>query len=106
MLKIRFSRLPQHRVFDYTPMYYNKEKEERGMRVEMKQRDRGESVDSQFTSEERIRKGFQYKRSAARRAKSKGKGLYALRLVAIIGILMYLFVKFWDNNALETIFGL
>ena len=28
MIKLRFSKLPQHRKFNYIPVYYNKEKEE------------------------------------------------------------------------------
>jgi len=90
------SRLPEHRRFQYTPRYYDADKEDLERRVKMAKTDREKE---QLEQEFRIRDKFghvrmnrqQYSRLQHQKVMSKVRFLFILNILLLIAL--YIFVK-------------
>lgn len=104
MLGLRFSRLPKHRKYSYTPVYYNEEKEELHARVEQIKREMGEVKSTEESAKENIRKAFSVANRPERYAKAPLNRFYNLRILMIAGLLGLIFVKLLNSDSLGSIF--
>jgi hypothetical protein len=100
-------KLPRHRQFDYKPLYYNPDKEERQKRREFLSMERGHTSIAESNSEERMRYAFKQKRNPRKMGKSRSKDAisYGLRLAIIIIGLLIVAYKYLNTEAIQTIFG-
>lgn len=104
MINLRFSRLPKHRKFNYTPAYYDEAKEELHARVDDIKREMGETVHTQDSVEQNIRRAYKAKQTNNRYGTAPGQKLYTLRIAAIAIILTVIFYYLWNSNLLKIIF--
>lgn len=90
-----FSKINKHRQFHYTPMYYSPEKEDLDKRVQMAKVKYGmEEGEEELKREMRIRSQFKESRSAMDSFK---KWNSSIRLVVILGIILYLSYLVFSN---------
>ena len=94
MFGLSFSRLPKHRKFGYTPIYYDEQAEELKNRVENIKREMGESVSTQKSTETNIRNAFQSRKNAERFSALPSQKYFGLRVVVIALVLGFAFYKF------------
>jgi len=81
----RFFKIPRHRIFNYQPIYYNPEQEDRKARIEMIKREMGvknEDGDFKTSIQRGSIKNFYHKVSKERKQSN-------LRLVLIIVFLLF-----------------
>ncbi|MBT6234674.1 hypothetical protein N9811_02165 [Bacteroidia bacterium] len=104
MINLRFSRLPKHRKFNYTPVFYDEDKEELHARVDDIKREMGELEHTRDSVEENIRRAYKAKQVNNRYGTAPGKKFYSIRVFGIAIMLGILFYYLWDSNVLETIF--
>ena len=83
----RFIKLPGHKQFNYTPRYWDPEKEEREERIRQIKHEMGIEVPSD-PNRTTIRRGAF--RSAARKQKLKASRSSNIRLLVILAVLMFL----------------
>ena len=102
MINLRFSRLPKHRKFKYTPVYYDEQKEELHARVQEVKREMGEIKIDEDKAKANIRKLYKAKQNSQRYG-SISKKSYLLRLGTIILVLVAIFYKLLNSNLLEFI---
>lgn len=102
MINLRFSRLPKHRKFKYTPVYYDEQKEELNARVQEVKREMGELKTYENRAKENIRKLYNAKQNSHRYG-TTSKRNYLLRLGAIILVLCAISYKLLNSNVLEFI---
>ena len=102
MINLRFSRLPKHRKFKYTPVYYDEQKEELHARVQDVKREMGEIKTDENSAKESIRKLYKAKHNSQRYGSFSQKN-YLLRLGAIILVLIAIFYKLINSDILEFI---
>ena len=105
MINLRFSKLPRHRKFNYSPVYYNGEQEELHARVDDIKREMGEKTHTQDSAKENIRRAYQAKQVDTRYGTIPSQKYYSLRLALIASVLGVIFFYLWDSNLLETIYG-
>lgn len=105
MINLRFSKLPRHRKFNYSPVYYNEQEEELHARVEDIKREMGEKTSTQDSVKENIRRAYKAKQADTRYGTIPSQKFYGLRIVLIASILGVIFYYLWDSNLLEIIFG-
>ncbi len=85
----QFTKINRHRSFDYTPMYYNPEKEELDNRIKAIKEEMGEgSDDSSVDREARLRSQFR-QNSSSLSYKSKNMSS-TVRMIIILGLVLYL----------------
>jgi hypothetical protein len=85
----QFSKINRHRNFDYTPMYYNPEKEDLDNRVKAIKEEMGEkSESSDVDREARLRAQFK-QNSNTLSYKSKNMSS-TIRMMIILGLVLYL----------------
>ena len=83
-----FSKINRHRNFDYTPMYYNPQKEELDNRVKAIQQEMGgESDDEGVDREVRLRAQFK-QNTETLSYKSKNRSS-SIRMMIILGLILY-----------------
>lgn len=104
MLGLRFSRLPKHRRYSYTPVYYNEEKEKLDAQVERIKREMGQIKSDEQSAKENIRRAFNTTERKERYAKAPLQKFYSLRIVMIASILGLIFLKLLNSDSLGTIF--
>lgn len=102
MINLRFSRLPKHRKFKYTPVYYDEQKEELHARVQEVKREMGEIKIDEDKAKANIRKLYKAKQNS-QRYRSISQKSYLLRLGTIILVLVAIFYKLLNSNILEFI---
>ena len=102
MINLRFSRLPKHRKFKYTPVYYDEQKEELYARVQDVKREMGEIKIDEDKAKANIRKLYKAKQNSQRYGSIPQKS-YLLRLGIIILVLVAIFYKLLNSNILEFI---
>jgi len=102
MINLRFSRLPKHRKFKYTPVYYDEQKEELHARVQEVKREMGEIKIDEDKAKANIRKLYNAKQNSQRYGSISQKS-YLLRLGTIILVLVAIFYKLLNSNILEFI---
>lgn len=102
MINLRFSRLPKHRKFKYTPVYYDEQKEELHARVQDVNREMGEIKTDENSAKENIRRLYKAKQNSQRYGSFSQKN-YMLRLGAIILVLMAIFYKLINSDVLEFV---
>ena len=102
MINLRFSRLPKHRKFKYTPVYYDEQKEELHARVQVVKREMGEIKSNENSAKENIRKLYKPKQNSQRYGSFSQKN-YLLRLGAIILVLIAIFYELINSDILEFI---
>lgn len=102
MINLRFSRLPKHRKFKYTPVYYDEQKEELHARVQDVKREMGEIKIDEDKAKANIRKLYKAKQNSQRYGSIPQKS-YLLRLGIIILVLVAIFYKLLNSNILEFI---
>ena len=102
MINLRFSRLPKHRKFKYTPVYFDEQKEELHARVQDVNREMGEIKTDENSAKENIRRLYKAKQNSQRYGSFSQKN-YMLRLGAIILVLMAIFYKLINSDVLEFI---
>ena len=102
MINLRFSRLPKHRKFKYTPVYYDEQKEELHARVQEVKREMGEIKIDEDKAKANIRKLYKAKQNS-QRYRSISQKIYLLRLGTIILVLVAIFYKLLNSNLLEFI---
>lgn len=105
MKGIRFSKLPKHRKFNYSPVYYDEAKEELHNRVDDIKREMGELPYDDAAAKNNIRKAFQAKQTPNRFGTVSDNKVYNLCVAIIACILGVIFYYLWDSNLLEIIFG-
>ncbi len=105
MKGIRFSKLPKHRKFNYSPVYYDEAKEELHSRVDDIKREMGELESDTESVKNNILKAFQAKQSPKRFGTVSNTAIYNIKVVSIAIILSIIFYYLWDSNLLEIIFG-
>jgi hypothetical protein len=104
MLGLRFSRLPRHRKFSYTPLYYDEDKEKLHAHVDRIKREMGEMPSDQKSVEENIRRAFREKQGPDRYSANPLAKFYSLRILLIASILGLVFYKLLESDFLVTIF--
>jgi hypothetical protein len=104
MFGLNFSKLPSHRKFSYTPLYYNEEKEELHARVQQIKREMGDEAYTQDSVESNIRSAFNAKKSNNRYA-MPSKRFYGAKILGIALVLGFVFYKVLNSNLIEIIFG-
>jgi hypothetical protein len=102
---LKFSKLPRHRKFNYTPVFYDEAQDDLHERVLEIKREMGEIERDGDSVKQNIRKAYKAKQSATRYGTAPGAKLYGLRIVLIAIILGVIFFYLWDSNLLEIIFG-
>lgn len=105
MFGLSFSRLPKHRKFSYSPIYYDEQAEELKTRVENIKREMGETVSTQKSAETNIRNAYQSRKSADRFSALPSQKFYGFRVIVIALVLGFAFYKFLNSNLIEIIFG-
>lgn len=105
MIGLKFSKLPRHRKFNYSPVYYNEAEEDLKSRVGDIKREMGELAHDSDSAKNSIRKAYKEKQVSNRYGTAPGAKLYNLRVVIIAAILGVIFYYLWDSNLLEIIFG-
>ncbi len=105
MFGLKFSKLPNHRKFSYTPLYYNKEKEDLKSRVETIKREMGEAEPSKESTQENIRSAFAARKTVDRFGSHPSQRFYGLKILVIASILGLVFYKVLNSNLIEIIFG-
>ena len=103
MIKLRFSKLPQHRKFNYIPVYYNKEKEELHAHVNDIKREMGELEKTEDSVKNNIRKAYQSKFADARYHNSQASRYYNLKIAVLVLLLSLISIKLWNSNFIEII---
>ena len=104
MLGLRFSRLPKHRKYSYSPLYYNEEKEKLDAQVQRIKREMGESVSSEEVAKDNIRRAFGTVNRKDRHASNPLQRFYSVRILLIASILGLIFFKLLNSDSLGTIF--
>ena len=97
-MKVRFTKLPKHKRFDYTPRYYNEQKE----RLEERKR-QIEAQQSEKKTREDINISFRRSSSYDKKYRARHLMMANIRLVVILGLiiaLMYYFFIHLDNFTL------
>lgn len=105
MINLRFSRLPRHRKFNYSPVFYDESKEELHTRVDDIKREMGELKQDSNSIKDNIRRAYKTKQTDTRYGTIPSQKYYGLRLLAIISILSIISYKLWNSDVLEIIFG-
>ena len=105
MINLRFSRLPHHRKFNYTPVFYDESKEELRARVDDIKREMGELEHDSDSVKANIRRAYKTKQIDTRYGTIPSQKYYSIRIVAIVSILTVISYKLWNSNILEIIFG-
>jgi hypothetical protein len=105
MINLRFSRLPRHRKFNYSPVFYDESKEELHTRVDDIKREMGELKQDSNSVKDNIRRAYKTKQTDTRYGTIPSQKYYGLRLLAIISILSVISYKLWNSDVLEIIFG-
>jgi hypothetical protein len=105
MINLRFSRLPRHRKFNYTPVFYDESKEELHSRVDDIKREMGELEHNTDSVKSNIRRAYKTKQTNTRYGTIPSQKYYGLRIVAIASILAVITYNLWDSDILEMIFG-
>lgn len=105
MINLRFSRLPRHRKFNYSPVFYDEPKEELQARVDDIKREMGELKQDSNSVKDNIRRAYKAKQTDTRYGTIPSQKYYGLRLLAIISILSVISYKLWNSDVLEIIFG-
>lgn len=105
MINLRFSRLPRHRKFNYSPVFYDESKEELHTRVDDIKREMGELKQDSNSVKDNIRRAYKTKQTDTRYGTIPSQKYYGLRLLAIISILSVISYKLWNSDILEIIFG-
>lgn len=103
MFGLNFSKLPRHRKFDYSPIYYDPSKEDLHERVTRAKVEMGEVDSTQDLAENNIRRAFERKKNINRYAIPSPKH-YRLRLIVIATVLTILFYKLLTSNVLDSVF--
>ena len=103
MINLRFSKLPQHRKFNYIPVYYNKEKEELHAHVNDIKREMGELEKTEDSVKNNIRKAYQSKFADARYHNSQASRYYNLKIAGLVLLLSLISIKLWNSNFIEII---
>lgn len=85
-----FFKLPKYSVFNYQPLYYDPEKERREARRKELRIERGKDIDidSELSTEERIRGRMRYRIPPVKRAKRNSN-------YRLLGILSFLLLLVW-----------
>lgn len=104
MLGLRFSRLPKHRRYSYTPVYYNEEKEKLHAQVARIKREMGEVKSDEQTAKDNIRRAFNTEERKERYAKAPVQRFYSLRILLLASLLGLIFFKLLKSDSLGTIF--
>ena len=105
MINLRFSRLPRHRKFNYSPVFYDESKEELHTRVDDIKREMGELKQDSSSAKDNIRRAYKTKQTNTRYGTIPAQKYYGLRLLAIIAILSVISYNLWNSSILEIIFG-
>lgn len=105
MFGINFSKLPRHRKFTYTPMYYDEQSEELKFRVEQIKREMGSEEYTKESTEQSIRSAFKARKSAERFSGLPSQKYYGLKILTIAFVLGFVFYKVLNSNLIEIIFG-
>ena len=97
VMKLRFTKLPKHKAFDYKPRYYNEQKE----RLDERKR-KIESLEKEGKKRDREDIEINFRRQSKTDTKFRSKQLMAanLRLMFILGAIMgicYYFFIHLDN---------
>jgi hypothetical protein len=103
MIKLRFSKLPQHRTFNYIPVYYNKEREELHARVNDIKREMGELETTEDSVKDNIRKAYHSKFADVRYQNAQASRFYNLKIVGLVVLLTLISYKLWNSNFIEVI---
>ncbi|KXX67840.1 hypothetical protein AVL50_25605 [Flammeovirga sp. SJP92] len=86
-----FFKLLQHRTFDFTPRYYDAEKEERDARIKALYEKYGKKEEKNEESAEGVRRSISFSRERSRQAERKP---ILIRAAVIVGIFALLYVIF------------
>ncbi|MBT8326322.1 MAG: hypothetical protein KJP21_01280 [Bacteroidia bacterium] len=105
MFGLNFSRLPRHRKFTYTPLYYDEQSEELKSRVEQIKREMGEEQYTQDSTEASIRSAFKARKAPDRYSGMPSQKYYGLKILTIAFVLGFVFYKVLNSNLIEIIFG-
>lgn len=105
MIGLKFSKLPRHRKFNYSPLYYDEQKEELHSRVRAIKREMGEEEHSQDSVVENIRKAYKGKKSPERYSELPSNKFYGIKIIAIAGFLGLVVYKVLQSDFIEIIFG-
>lgn len=93
-MRITFFKIPQHRKFQYDPIYYNPEKEEREERVRRIKQEMGVEVEEQSDErayKERIRGGMRRRIKSHFEVGRSERKKSNIRLIIILVLLMIIF---------------
>ncbi|MGB1037277.1 MAG: hypothetical protein ACPGYY_01440 [Bacteroidia bacterium] len=105
MIGFKFSKLPRHRKFNYTPVFYDEAQDELHERVNEIKREMGEIARDGDSVKNNIRKAYKAKQTSTRFGTAPGASIYGLRVILIAVILGVILFYLWDSNLLEIIFG-
>jgi hypothetical protein len=89
---LKFFKLPEHRVFNYRPLYYNEREEALNKKIEeAEKKQKGEYIPG-----ESIRGSFQKMRFDSKRSKvaNPARRISALISLAFLMVMLYFFVKY------------
>ena len=103
MLNLNFSRLPKHRKFAYTPIYYDENKEKLDAQVKRIQQEMGEEGTTVGDTKANIRAAFN-REAKVRYSSNPLTRFYGLRILLIAGILGLIFIKLLNTDFIKTIF--
>jgi hypothetical protein len=88
-MAISFIKLPRHKRFEYTPRYWDPEKEEREERVRQIKREMGIEVPS-YTGQTTIRRGSFRQRQKQKVKATRASNIRLLVILAVLFIIAYL----------------
>ncbi|NME70094.1 hypothetical protein [Flammeovirga aprica] len=86
-----FFKLLQHRTFDFTPRYYDAEKEERDARIKALYEKYGQSEEKSEESAEGVRRSISFSRERSRSTERKP---IIIRAAVMVGIFVLLYALF------------
>ena len=105
MLGLKFSKLPKHRRYNYTPTTYSDNEEDLKGRIKEIKREMGEVDSDEELVKENIRKVYATKTFENRYISFPTQRFYGLRILLIAGIIGFVFVKVLNSNFIELFFG-
>lgn len=104
MIGLRFSRLPKHRKFSYSPIYYDENKESLHQHVRRIKEEMGEVEPTEQSVKESIRRAYRIKEGRDRFASNPLERFYSLRIILIASIIGLTFYYLLDSDFLVYIF--
>lgn len=105
MFGLKFSKLPRHRKFSYTPLYYDEDKENLKERVQQLKREMGEAESTEQSVKNNITKAYARVNSQERYSGLPSQRFYGLKILLIAGIIGFIFVKVLSSDLIDLIFG-